>query len=780
MNLTNVIKSLQVVGIFVALISAGTISITLMFKGKIPQERERLMKGLVNLCIGLFLLGSISSIVGFLLSTQNNLSSSIKPGGKGDFTYDDPLKESKEKSSFGLRVLAEPLDAFTSVILGEEGSNGLMGLGGFESLDNLIYKPKNEGKTVPPFTKEEWNAISGLYYMLLGLTGPLMVLMVGRSIILYIKNASEPQKLVEVKEDMKRWGFCLLLSAGGLLLCQAVFEFAAYLSTILYARCDALGIVGEKTFWGSVSTTGIVSTIKTGNIFTTAIVKFMMAALTFKVNVSFMARKWVLIIMTGSTPLIAALWGINKKVQAFDVWMGEIVTNAAMALAYGITFAGLSLVLRGKQNFVFIIIGMSMAIKLADVLRNLLQGLFTRMAGVDELNEGLGGLTQAGTILSGAFGVFSASGIKNPSRSTFSQAAANTFKNLTGKGGKDSGDGAGGLGESGSRSTSSSSTARTIGGTGGPTTGETLDGMNDLKDNPMQPGSGSESLTDALNELFPPDSSVGSAPEDLSDDSVPMFESSSNVPEDLSDAPGDLDHTMPIPRVTDDMLGNAEVASDSMTASSAAGTTATTSSNPDVAAKQAAAAKKKHLSELQTRDNKNLSRLSANYKKLVGDKNDRTKQIGNRMAFGMTGGDRSLSGFGTGVATAISSSLNGLNMARALWQTSGEIAMEEKTAKGEVRYTENGQPEKGPSMKERGKALTQMFGKYSYDKENNGASGYGKEMNKKNAAYTTFQSARIVGSSLKNNPEKTERVLMKNHIGSAYNKNMGFDGWSDL
>lgn len=677
MELINLVTLIKYIGVFIAFLSLSSIGLGFILKSKIPKERESLMKGLLNVAIGTFIVGSTLSIVGFIISSQDTLSTTVTNQQIPTPSY---KYEGKDTSNFILKGIASIFDAFTGFVFGNNSNDGWGKIFGFESMDSLFYNKGNSNIIIQPFTNSEWNAINILYKILAVLSVPLIIIMVGKSGISYIYNAQNHQKLQETKEDIQRWIFVLVISTAGLLMARAIFEFTGYLSRLLYDQLSKYGYAGTGSF---AFDTGIVNTIQTGNVLTTAIVKFMYACLYLKINMAFLARKWVLIVMTAATPLVAALWGINKKVQAFDVWMGEILTNAVMGLTYGITFAALRIVIADpKTNVLFSMLGMYMAIKIAEVLRNLLQGLITKHSGINEMQEGLSGLTVAGSILGGMFGAFGASGVN---MGLLSGGLTNAFKTLT-----------------------ASSTALDDGGSSG-------------HSKLISPSGGING------------SSVNSTP-------VPMNNPLDTFSKTYSkeDRPGFVDENYS--EVNDEE-----------------NTTTPTSSSPKTL---------QQLAAYQKNDNSNISDLINNY-----NKHNNTSRTANKLAWFATSGDSQLAPFAKGLSTAIGGVMNGFNMARAIWETTGQIAKKDRLAK--IEDGSDIDINSKISGKERMKALKTLMGRYTVGEDGN----FSKD---DNYVYSIIKSARIVGSTIHNNNNKTERLLMKDHIVNAYNRNLGFNGWNDL
>ena len=82
----------------------------------------------------------------------------------------------------------------------------------------------------------------------------------------------------------------------------------------------------------------MLTSIKTGNAITTALVIAMFIYLFVKLNIKFIVRQFTIIIFTIFTPIAAALWIVNKNVTAAAIWGGQIIMNIFMQFIYCFLF----------------------------------------------------------------------------------------------------------------------------------------------------------------------------------------------------------------------------------------------------------------------------------------------------------------------------------------------------------------------------------------------------------------------------------------------------------
>lgn len=418
-NIANILKYFSILAAFFSLI---TISYQLIIYHNNPSKRTEGMKAFMHILIGVFIVSNVLVISSFLVTT----SKSINHIGESQIAGMEDVKVEfdKDEGNFLEKSIATVIDCVNNFVLGNDKKNkeGLAKkLLGFDNLDDIFFEKsslslsgvssgnKPQGNiSYGPFTITEWNICLSVYYTILTfLVAPLIVLMVGKTGISYIYNAKSISKLEEIKEDFKRWIFVIILLAIAPTLLELFFSFIGALSDIWYEKFN-------KTIKSSaIMSGGSFKDLKSGSVLVTAILRFLYCGCYLKINAAFIARKWCLIIMFSLSPIIFCLWGINKKVHAFDIWIGEVVTNGVMGLTYGMVFTIISLFIAKGTNIIMLIIGMSMAVSLAEMLRNGLQGLFTRMSGINEVREGVKGLGVASGIAAGAFNLFKSSGSGN-------------------------------------------------------------------------------------------------------------------------------------------------------------------------------------------------------------------------------------------------------------------------------------------------------------------------------------------------------------------------------
>ena len=137
----------------------------------------------------------------------------------------------------------------------------------------------------------------------------------------------------------------------------------------------------------------MLTSIKTGNAITTALVIAMFIYLFVKLNIKFIIRQFTIIIFTIFTPVAVGLWIINRNVTAAMIWSGQIIMNIFMQFIYCFLFLIYLAFLPSGGGWAVSLIWAMMILPLADALQNCLQDLTSRIAGVDNemmTNRGLG------------------------------------------------------------------------------------------------------------------------------------------------------------------------------------------------------------------------------------------------------------------------------------------------------------------------------------------------------------------------------------------------------
>ena len=247
---------------------------------------------------------------------------------------------------------------------------------GFKDYDELIFNNKQNSDNLSPFTSELWNKTMNWYKVFAIISGTLILIAV--FILSYkIMNAgTNTAKKNEAKESLMRLCF------GGVAIALAPL----FIKFLLYINNSLVYLLVTSANTGTVDASlgdSMLTSIKTGNAITTALVIAMFIYLFVKLNIKFIVRQFTIIIFTIFTPIAAALWIINKNVTAAAVWGGQIIMNIFMQFIYCFLFLIYLAFLPSGGGWAVSLIWAMMILPLADALQNCLQNLTSRIAGVD-------------------------------------------------------------------------------------------------------------------------------------------------------------------------------------------------------------------------------------------------------------------------------------------------------------------------------------------------------------------------------------------------------------
>jgi hypothetical protein len=171
-----------------------------------------------------------------------------------------------------------------------------------------------------------------------------------------------------------------------------------------------VGMSGSIGDWGAGTFSGDVD-VRTGSILGTALVKVFFVGIWWWFNIIYLIRKFVLTAMLCFTPLMALFWALNRNVPAFAIWLGELGSNALMPVAHALVLCLLLGIVDVKNvtdgTWFQVLVAVMTFVPLTETIRNSVQGLFVRWAGVDEAATagrvtaaalGLGGILSLGRL----------------------------------------------------------------------------------------------------------------------------------------------------------------------------------------------------------------------------------------------------------------------------------------------------------------------------------------------------------------------------------------------
>ncbi|RJO62785.1 MAG: hypothetical protein C4542_02155 [Dehalococcoidia bacterium] len=290
-----------------------------------------------------------------------------------------PRRPTKDEGGMLERAIAGVVNGF--VVFFEWLENGA----DLKSLDKLIFNigVSEEDKEMSPFTRTEWDRLNVWYKGMSAVMGALLLIAIIMTAFKLFAAAFKPADRAEAVESMWRWVWALFIIAAAPILFYVVFSVnIAMVGSMLSVAENVLNIgaggLKEVSLQG-----GVMKGLITGSVLATAIVKLILCGIIFHLNILFLIRKYALMAIYVFTPIMAWMWAMNKNVNAAGIWLGELLSNAFMQTAYALVFL-LFLTFCDVQNWFQLLVWLMILLPIAEMLRNSVQGLFTRMSGIDE------------------------------------------------------------------------------------------------------------------------------------------------------------------------------------------------------------------------------------------------------------------------------------------------------------------------------------------------------------------------------------------------------------
>lgn len=374
--------------IFTSLLLAG---IRLMYKNKNTEERTKAMTSIVYIMIGSAILGSLLLVSGYVIGLRNDIVSGINTGNITQNAITQMPELTQDDGNIFIRFITTPIDIINKFL-----EWLLTNISDFKPIDELIFNMNNSSA----ISKEEYTTMVSLYKLVISITTPLILIMIGKTGVQYIVYSGSINKRIELKQEIGRW----FLSIAAIGIAPII------LAGLMQMNND---IVSELLRLSGITTSKFVSisnNIVTNSILTTAIVKLLFLYVQLHINIIFLMRKIMITVMFVFTPIAAILWGINKKIAAAQIWFGEMITNIFMQSFYAFTLFIMMKVVADTtfQNWFYTLLWMFSIISISEMLRNSLQGLFTRLAGIDEASIAQKGIGTVGKMFAGTMGAMKA------------------------------------------------------------------------------------------------------------------------------------------------------------------------------------------------------------------------------------------------------------------------------------------------------------------------------------------------------------------------------------
>lgn len=235
----------------------------------------------------------------------------------------------KEDGSLFEKIIAECIGGIAQTVLNFTASKELNI--GFKDYDTLIFNNNLENDSLSPFSEELWNRTMDWYKIFAIISGNLIFIAVFILAYKIMMAGMNTAKKNEAKESLTR----LLFGGVSIALAPVFIRFLLFMNnSLVHLLITATNNSSLENFLGN----NMLSSIKTGNAITTALVISMFIYLFVKLNIKFIVRQFTIIIFTIFTPVAVALWIINKNVTAASIWGGQIIMNIFMQFIYCFLF----------------------------------------------------------------------------------------------------------------------------------------------------------------------------------------------------------------------------------------------------------------------------------------------------------------------------------------------------------------------------------------------------------------------------------------------------------
>ncbi len=264
-------------------------------------------------------------------------------------------------------------------------------VGNFKTLDKLVFNNciSEQDKEMNPFSSYDWDKLKRWYVGMTAATGGFALFaVILSSYKLMMAGAFNPMARKEAMESMWRWLGAIALIAGASAMFFVVFNINNALVDALQIVAANVGGKSSSADLSGLSLTGdsVITNLTTGSVLGTAFVKLVFCGIEGWLNVIYEMRRVALMTIYVFTPLMAWMWAINKNVNAYSIWFGELLSNAFMQSAHALCILIFLTFCDVKQGTTWfnLLIWLAIILPLSEMLRNSVQGIFTRMAGFDE------------------------------------------------------------------------------------------------------------------------------------------------------------------------------------------------------------------------------------------------------------------------------------------------------------------------------------------------------------------------------------------------------------
>ena len=330
---------------------------------------------------------------------QAELAASEPEKPNGDTASGNAGGEIKDKGGPFERVIATFLDFPVNFV------KGLGRLAGLKDINILVFGA-DLGNGTPWHDHSLWNEneakfIRTVYWAFASICLPFFLFVIISTGFKLIYGAANPGAREEAISSIWRWFAVMVMTLAVPLITDLVLSLSGVLTDAIRIAFEhaskslGLGVsLGEFSPAADRVTLGNLFTgsdidIRTGSVIGTALVKVFFAFAWLWFNIIYFIRKIVLSVMVCFTPIAGLFWALNRNVPAVAIWFGELGSNALMPVAHAIVLCvimGLTDLKNVSKDgsWFYVLIAIYTLIPLAETIRNSVQSLFTRWAGVDE------------------------------------------------------------------------------------------------------------------------------------------------------------------------------------------------------------------------------------------------------------------------------------------------------------------------------------------------------------------------------------------------------------
>lgn len=269
------------------------------------------------------------------------------------------------------------------------------------------------------WSEKEAKFIRTVYWAFASVCLPMFLIVIITTAFKLMYSAVSPGAREEAINSIWRWFAVLVMVLAVPLVTDLILALSGVMTDAIRMAFEgvssSLGLGVSLGDFSSGAFSGDLD-IRTGSVIGTALVKVFFVFAWLQFNIIYFIRKVVLSAMVCFAPVAGLFWAMNRNVPAVAIWFGELGSNALMPVAHAIVLCiilGLTDLkhVSEKGTWFHVLIAIYMLMPLAEVIRNSVQSLFVRWAGVDESGIaskatlaafGLGGLLGLGR-LAGTF-----------------------------------------------------------------------------------------------------------------------------------------------------------------------------------------------------------------------------------------------------------------------------------------------------------------------------------------------------------------------------------------